>query len=383
MNTVVIRRGISQIVTNLNPSKLLAVLGLAVLLQVAGVGDVVLQLLAEAYLQVSVFVAGTLGGLFLFERIKRADLEQFLQHNRRMHVPAAAMLGAIPGCGGALVVTTQYVRGSISFGGVVAVLASTMGDAAFLLLAREPLTALAVFAVCFTAGIVSGLIVDAIHGDGFMRVEPGSREDEEERIEEVELLSPLYKLWMMLFVPGAIAGIMLAFQLDPAAMVSSWAGFDLVTGMAALAALLSVLMWSLNPLSDFRLYTSRCRPISRRIADTTNFVTFWVIIGFVGYGLLEYGGLDLQPLFAAWAPLLPLTALLVGFVPGCGPQIVVTSMYLSGHIPLSALMANAISNDGDALFPTIAVAPKAAIIATAYTAVPALIVGYGYFFFFE
>ncbi|MGC9460760.1 putative manganese transporter, partial [Vibrio genomosp. F10] len=42
-----------------------------------------------------------------------------------------------------------------------------------------------------------------------------------------------------------------------------------------------------------------------------------------------------------------------------------------------------ISNDGDALFPAIALAPKAALMATIYSVIPAFIIGYGYFFLFE
>ena len=41
-----------------------------------------------------------------------------------------------------------------------------------------------------------------------------------------------------------------------------------------------------------------------------------------------------------------------------------TTLYVNGVIPFSAQLANAISNDGDALFPAIAIAPKAAILAT-------------------
>jgi hypothetical protein len=88
-------------------------------------------------------------------------------------------------------------------------------------------------------------------------------------------------------------------------------------------------------------------------------------------------------LFQGWAPVLPVAAILVGFIPGCGPQIVVTTLYLAGAIPLSAQLSNAISNDGDALFPAIALAPRAAILATLYSAVPALIVGYTWFALFE
>ena len=77
------------------------------------------------------------------------------------------------------------------------------------------------------------------------------------------------------------------------------------------------------------------------------------------------------------------TGLPVGFLPGCGPQVVVATFYLNGFIPLSAEIGNAISNDGDALFPAIALAPKAAFIATIYSAIPAIIVAYGCMYFFE
>ena len=76
----------------------------------------------------------------------------------------------------------------------------------------------------------------------------------------------------------------------------------------------------------------------------------------------------------------PLLAILVGLLPGCGPQIIVTSLYLSGYIPLSALMGNAISNDGDALFPAIAIAPRTAIVATLYSTIPAVLIAYGWYF---
>ena len=46
-------------------------------------------------------------------------------------------------------------------------------------------------------------------------------------------------------------------------------------------------------------------------------------------------------------------------------------------------VGNAISNDGDALFPAIALSPRAAALATLYSAIPAALVGYGYWFIFE
>jgi hypothetical protein len=50
---------------------------------------------------------------------------------------------------------------------------------------------------------------------------------------------------------------------------------------------------------------------------------------------------------------------------------------------MSALVGNAISNDGDALFPAIALAPRVALVATLYSGIPALIIAYFWFMFLE
>ena len=121
----------------------------------------------------------------------------------------------------------------------------------------------------------------------------------------------------------------------------------------------------------------------RTILDT-NFVTIWVVLAFLAFEIIIfYTAFDLKQLFVHFSVLTPLIAVLVGFIPGCGPQIIVTSIYLMGIIPLSAQIGNALSNDGDALFPVLAIAPKVGLIATLYSAVPALVISYGYLFIFE
>ena len=75
-------------------------------------------------------------------------------------------------------------------------------------------------------------------------------------------------------------------------------------------------------------------------------------------------------------------AILLGFFPDA-PAGSGDHHGLSGIIPLSAQIGNALSNDGDALFPAIAIAPKVAIVATLYSAVPAIILAYGWLFWME
>ena len=382
MNTVVIKRGFYDIMDNLTIAKSLALAGIIALIFYAPTRDILLSSLSEAYYQVSVFVAATLMGLMLFERVKKRGMHEMLSRHSRWQVLIAAVLGAVPGCGGSIFVVTQYIRGSMSFGGVVATLTATMGDAAFLLLARAPAAAVQVFAVCFVVGALFGWLIDRLHGRDFLRVKAANYNIADD-IRENKLLSPFYILWMSLFAPGAVMGVLYAAQVDVPA-VFALGGIDWVGPFGAAAAMLAITMWALNPLSDIRLCIAETRPMMRRVTDTTNFITFWVLCGFVGYGLIaNYFQFDLATLFGAWLWFLPLAGVLVGFIPGCGPQVVVTTLFLNGAIPMSAQMANAISNDGDALFPAVAIAPKASIIASIYTAIPALFIGYAWMFLFE
>jgi hypothetical protein len=124
--------------------------------------------------------------------------------------------------------------------------------------------------------------------------------------------------------------------------------------------------------------------ILQRTIANTNFVTVWVIGAYLVFDLSVYFfAIDLKQIFGGFTLFTPMIAILLGFLPGCGPQVLVTTMYLAGILPLSAQIGNALSNDGDALFPAIAIAPKVAVVATLYSAVPAVIVSYGWLFLVE
>ncbi len=340
-------------------------------------GEVIRSSMIDAYIQVSVFVGFTLFVFIGLDSLTKFDVKNFLSKTQKFHVSIAAFLGAIPGCGGAIIVVTQYIQGRISFGSLVAVLTATMGDAAFLILAIEPTTGLLIFGIGIIVGSISGYIIDFIHGINFMQSETKIKV-EFEKINKT-FVSNFNFFWLFLFIPGFILGILVAFQIEFSPAYNS-----LLVFVASAGAILSIFMWSLNPLSDFQCSTDKTRGLLSRVVDTTNFVTTWVISGFLVFEIFMYfTSLDLKIFFDLWLPFVPLVAILFGFLPGCGPQVVVATFYLNGYIPLSAELGNAISNDGDALFPAIALAPKAAILATLYSAIPALVVAYGYFYLFE
>ena len=355
---------------------------LALAFQTGEFGNIIRESMVDAYLAVSVFVGFTLMVFIGLDSLTKFDIHSFLEKTKNFHVPIASFLGAIPGCGGAIIVVTQYIQGRISFGSLVAVLTATMGDAAFLILAMEPSTGLLIFVLGIFVGTISGYVVDLIHGRSFMMTN-SEIELEFEKLKKT-FVSKFNIFWLMLFVPGFFIGILLAFQIDVDTLFNLPTNISIVLLLGSAGAILSIFMWSLNPLSDFQCSTDKSRGFVSRVVDTTNFVTTWVISGFLVFEIFMYfTNIDLKLFFDLWLPFVPLIAILFGFLPGCGPQIVVATFYLNGYIPLSAELGNAISNDGDALFPAIALAPKAAILATIYSAFPAIIVAYTYLMIFE
>lgn len=346
--------------------------------------DIVFTSIADAYLQVSTFVAATFLVFYSIEKTLKIDATEMLRRETVWQVPIAAGLGALPGCGGAIIVITQYVTGRLSFGSVVAVLTATMGDAAFLLIAQEPLTGIAIMAMGFVVGSISGWIVNYLHGTDFMR-QNGSVKKFEESYGRDASSNWLDRMWYLILIPGVVLAGMVAFQVDVDAMFASSFHEKPATLIGVVGGTLALAM-RLAPHFGMAgdVGFSNSGGMFRRTVADTNFVTVWVIGAYLLFELTIYfTSVDLQALFDGLAVFTPLMAIIIGFLPGCGPQVLVTTMYLAGYVPLSAQIGNAISNDGDALFPVIAIAPRVGVVATLYSAVPALIISYGCFFIME
>lgn len=96
-------------------------------------------------------------------QIKFEDkIQKFLTRNIRTQMIGASFLGAIPGCIDAFLVVSLYSHGLVGFGALVAVMLSTAGDEAFVMLAMMPKTAALIFAICAILGIAGGFAAERI-----------------------------------------------------------------------------------------------------------------------------------------------------------------------------------------------------------------------------
>ncbi|ATW87264.1 putative 10TM heavy-metal exporter [Halohasta litchfieldiae] len=384
--------------------------------------DIFIASVRDGYVQVSAFVAVT---VLLFSYIQyrtRGKLTAKLGDNSRIQPLVGALMGLTPGCGGAIVMMPLYLRGTVSFGTVVATLIATAGDSAFVILALAPKAAAYSYGLAFAAAVIFGYAIDQFGlgvgyvdravsqlsrpvTDGGSSVSvlgrssnpaheyegpsPGhSHETGPDR--ESTVLTPLthgvHGLWWLAAVGGLALGTTYLLRGAPEVPLSTGMSFSgLFTIVGITGTSLSFYLYFVGRHYIGEGGVGRAKDTFGSLYETfqhaameTSFVTVWVL---VAYLLYEYPvflfNLDIAAIAAAAGIFAPIGGALLGLIPGCGPQIVLASAYAQGGIPFSALTANAISQDGDALFPLIAIDKKAAIIASLYTTVPALVVGIG------
>jgi len=378
----------------LTNKRMIIPISLVMLWIIPSLRETVSSVLADAFLQVSAFVALTLALYYgISHNLNATPLQNWMQQKSYREVIFAGFMGILPGCGGAIVVITQYTQGKIGFGAVVAVLTSTMGDAAFLLISQRPEDAVIVLSISITVGILSGFVTDC-----FL---PAPKQESTYSVNQkntTSLSQPnLFGIWLsrlsvafwcLLIIPASIVALLLSMQYK----VNDLLGLPdkSIEYLGAVAGFICLLLWALSAKND--RYSELAKENDnalpkhwiRKVAQDTQFVTSWVVVAFMLFELiLLIVGDGLLNSLKSWGSTTVFFATMVGLLPGCGPQIMVTGLYLQGAIPLSAQIANAISNDGDALFPAIALAPKAALLATVYSTVPALIAGYGYYWLIE
>ncbi|WP_158056354.1 putative manganese transporter [Halorussus halophilus] len=377
----------------------------------------------DGYVQVSAFVAVTVL-LFSYVQYRTGGaLVERLEENERFQPFAGAAMGLTPGCGGAIVMMPLYVRGSVSFGTVVATLIATAGDSAFVIFALAPEAALYAYGIAFATAVVFGYAIDKF-GLGVGRVDAAvskldrraatdggvatggvssgphdfdasrdydhdaSCDHDHEPARESAILTPIshaaHAAWWVAAGSALALGVMYLLAGAPEVALELGPTFDgafTVVGITGTTLSFFLYFVGRRYLGDGEV--GRARESFADAYDTlvhaameTSFVTVWVL---TAYLLYEYGilltGIDIGAVAAAAGLLAPIAGALVGLIPGCGPQIVLAGVYAEGAIPFSALTANAISQDGDALFPLIAVDKTAAIVASIYTTIPALIVG--------
>ena len=381
--------------------------------------EVVILSMRDAFLAVTVFVAAM---VFLFSWLQYATSGKFVDYikrNKKFQPVIGALMGLTPGCGGAIVVMPMFARGYVTYGTVVATLIATLGDAAFVLIGAAITDSsfiapvIAVHVISFIVGITWGYLIDLTGTTPrtpfgrFGKSKVGSFEEEQIEEDNIEstiasmprespdgigykILHQGYTVWWIVTLIGLVFAVLLLvwagqdpdYELKLSLNPLTLDGF--ITWIGLLGTTFSVILYiaQKNWFADDTEATIGDKLHSMRetmvhSASETAFVTFWVMIAYLvfefsmllsGIGeddMAKYG----DGIFAV------LVASTIGLIPGCGPQIIAITAYTKDMISFPALTANAISQDGDALFPLLVRHKSASLWATIHTTIPAVITG--------
>ena len=384
--------------------------------------EIVVVSMRDAFLAVTVFVAAMILLFSWLQYITAGQFVSWIRENKRLQPVIGAMMGLTPGCGGAIIVMPMYARGYVTYGTVIATLIATLGDAAFVLIGAvfqnsafiTPV--IAVHVTSFIVGVVWGYGVDSLEvtpssplgkfGPKFGSDEPlgeeAAREMEgndsviEDMPREVpeglgyRIIHQGYRVWWMVTAVGLCLAILLLIwyaqdpDYAPELVWNPTTRDGLVTWVGFIGSSLSIILYvsSKNFLRDDTEATigDKLNSLDETLvhaASETAFVTFWVLIAYLAFELgMIASGINEADLAEHGAGVgAVILAATVGLIPGCGPQIIAISAYVEGVISFPALVANAISQDGDALFPLLVRHKVASIWATIHTTLPAIIVG--------
>ena len=384
--------------------------------------EVIVVSMRDAFLAVTVFVAAMVLLFSWLQYISAGRFVDTIRANTAWQPVIGALMGITPGCGGAIVMMPMYARGYVTYGTVIATLIATLGDAAFVLIGAavtDPsfiAPVIAVHLISFVVGISWGYLVDG------MKITPSNPlgkfsanyndnspsrtvlQETNENMSEVFddlgreektgwgyfLLHQGYTVWWIVTSLGLIFAILLLvwsaqdadFTLEINYNPLTLDGF--ITWVGLIGTSLSVILYisQKNWISDDseasigdKLYSLRETMIHS--ASETAFVTFWVMSAYLifEFSMLFSGMNEADLAHFGDGIIAVILAAVIGLIPGCGPQIIAITAYTKDLISFPALVANAISQDGDALFPLLVRHRVASIWATVHTTIPALIVG--------
>ena len=385
--------------------------------------EIIVVSMRDAFLAVTVFVAAMVLFFSWLQYISAGRFVDTIRANTAWQPVIGALMGITPGCGGAIVMMPMYARGYVTYGTVIATLIATLGDAAFVLIGAavtDPsfiAPVIAVHIISLVIGISWGYLVDGLkitpsnplgklssnyndNSPSRTIIQNGNNENMREVFDDLGreektgwgyfLLHQGYTVWWIVTSLGLIFAILLLvwsaqdadFALEISYNPLTLDGF--ITWIGLIGTSLSIILYisQKNWISDDseasigdKLYSMRETMIHS--ASETAFVTFWVMSAYLifEFSMLFSGMTEADLALYGDGIIAVILAAAIGLIPGCGPQIIAITAYTKDLISFPALVANAISQDGDALFPLLVRHRVASIWATVHTTIPALIVG--------
>ena len=270
-----------------------------------------------------------------------------------------AFLGAVPGCLGAFTVVSLYSHQVLSFGALVATMIATSGDEAFVMFSMFPLRALGLTIVLFSVGIAAGYLTDLLYKKQHLLIEHLEHKYPVHESDTCQCF-PKDKIWQQLkhitFPRALLMGIFTLFILFlyfDASGLQSWDWKRITFSFGAFFSLFVV-----STVPDHFLEEHLWEHVLKKHLPRIFLWTFGalLIIHFMDNYINVESWMKDKYIFVL------LIAVLLGIIPESGPHMVFVTMYASGLLPFSILLASSIVQDGHGMLPMLAESKRGFIL---------------------
>ncbi len=309
-----------------------------------------------------------------------------LRQNRFGQVVLGAGLGIIPGCMGGFAAVSMYSHKLLSFGALVAMMIASSGDEAFVMLAMIPKEALLLMVILFVVAVAAGLIVDRFSkpskhegcADGYQIHD----EDEKAEIEDKPTLRNLRHasaeriallLGVILFIVALAFGMLEHEHEEAVEVVHTHLNIFDEYWMNLIFAVVSLfVVWFIATAPEHVVKEHLWEHIIRKHFLSIFLWTFGALL-VIQVGLHYF---DIETLISNNIPWMILLAVLVGIIPESGPHLLFVTLFATGTVPFSVLLASSISQDGHASLPLLAESKRSFLKAKVINVLVAAFLGY-------
>ena len=318
-----------------------------------------------------------------------------LRQHRFGQVVLGAGLGIIPGCMGGFAAVSMYSHKLLSFGALIAMMIASSGDEAFVMLAMIPKETLILCAVLFAVAVLVGWIVDLLskkktidpshcedgfklhkeeHEHGSIQEKPSLKNLKHASAERIALL-----LGVVIFIIALAFGLLEhdhEHEHEAAETLSHVNVFDEYWLNLFFAIVSLFVVWFIATANEHIVKEHLWEHVIRKHFLSIFLWTFGALL------VIELGlhYLDMESWINSNILWMILLAVLVGIIPESGPHMLFVTLFATGTVPFSVLLASSISQDGHASLPLLAESKRSFVKAKIINALVAAVIGYTCYF---
>ncbi|MCF6270490.1 MAG: arsenic efflux protein [Melioribacteraceae bacterium] len=280
--------------------------------------------------------------------------------------------GIIPGCLGAYAIVSLYSHGVVGFGALVATMIATSGDEAYVMLSLFPAKAIWLFLIIAVIGFVVGITTDVVMKKFNLNFDSEQHKlevheneaspcfsirDIAEHLKRITFQRALLITLLILLIGLQVPNFTGQHEL-------SWINITLI--LSAIFGLFVVIT-----VPDHFLEEHLWEHVLKKHLLK---IFLWTLGALAAIHFLEMF-FDLSQWIESNLWIVLIVAVIIGVIPESGPHLVFITLFVSGTIPFSILIASSIVQDGHGTIPLLALSKKSFMALKAINLVVGFVVG--------